>query len=109
MGGDVPVTVTVEGGKITAVEVGDNSETQGIGTNAIEQLPGAIVEAGTTDGVDGVAGRDRDLRRHLRGNRERTGDRVGGARRADRSAKRGFVLEEKAPQGGICPPCGASV
>ena len=56
MGGDVPVTVTVEGGKITAVEVGDNSETQGIGTNAIEQLPAAIVEAGTTDGVDSVGG-----------------------------------------------------
>ena len=52
----MPVTVTVEGGKIASVEVGDNSETQGIGTNAIEQLPGAIVEAGTTEGVDGVAG-----------------------------------------------------
>ena len=56
MGGDVPVTVTVEGGKIASVEVGDNSETQGIGSNAIEQLPELIVEAGTTEGVDGVAG-----------------------------------------------------
>ena len=56
IGGDVPVTVTVEGGKIASVEVGDNSETQGIGSNAIEQLPELIVEAGGTEGVDGVSG-----------------------------------------------------
>ena len=56
IGGDVPVTVTVEGGKITAVEVGENSETQGIGSKAIEQLPAASVEANGTDGVDAVAG-----------------------------------------------------
>ena len=56
MGGDVPVTVTVSGGKITEVVVGENSETQGIGTKAIEQLPAAIAEAGTTEGVDTVAG-----------------------------------------------------
>ena len=56
IGGDVPVTVTVEGGKITAVEVGDNSETDGIGSKAIEQLPDAIVAANGTDGVDAVAG-----------------------------------------------------
>ncbi len=56
IGGDVPVTVTVEGGKIASVEVGDNSETQGIGTNAIEQLPALIVEAGGTEGVEGVSG-----------------------------------------------------
>lgn len=56
IGGDVPVAVTVEGGKIVAVEVGENSETEGIGTKAIEQLPAAIVEAGTTEGVDAVAG-----------------------------------------------------
>ena len=56
IGGDVPVTVTVEGGKITAVEVGENSETQGIGSKAIEQLPAAIVEANGTDGVAAVSG-----------------------------------------------------
>ena len=56
MGGDVPVTVTVSGGVITAVEVGDNSETQGIGSKAIEQLPAEIVEANGTEGVDGVSG-----------------------------------------------------
>ena len=54
--GDVPVTVTVSGGKITDVTVGDNSETEGIGTKAIEQLPSEIVEANGTDGVDGVSG-----------------------------------------------------
>ena len=56
IGGDVPVTVTISGGKITAVEVGENSETQGIGSKAIEQLPALIVEANGTDGVDGVSG-----------------------------------------------------
>ena len=55
-GGDLKVAVTVEGGKITAVEVGENSETQGIGSKAIEQLPAAIVEAGGTEGVDAVSG-----------------------------------------------------
>ena len=56
IGGDVPVTVTVEGGAVTAVEVGENSETQGIGTNAIEQLPAAIVAANGVDGVNAVSG-----------------------------------------------------
>ena len=56
IGGNVPVTVTVEGGKITAVEVGENSETQGIGSKAIEQLPDAIVAANGTEGVDAVSG-----------------------------------------------------
>ena len=56
IGGDVPVTVTVEGGKIAGVEVGDNSETQGIGSKAVEQLPALIVEANGVEGVDGVSG-----------------------------------------------------
>ena len=55
MGGAVNVTVTVEGGKITSVEVGDNQETPGISDPAIEQIPAAIVEAQSTY-VDGVAG-----------------------------------------------------
>ena len=54
--GDVPVAVTVEGGRISSVTVGENSETQGIGSNAIEQLPDAIVAANGIDGVDGVSG-----------------------------------------------------
>ena len=56
IGGKVPVTVKVEGGKVSEVTVGDNSETQGIGSKAIEQLPAAIVEAGGTEGVDAVSG-----------------------------------------------------
>ena len=56
IGGKVPVTVAIENGRITAVEVGDNSETQGIGSKAIEQLPSAIVAANGTEGVDAVSG-----------------------------------------------------
>ena len=56
IGGDVPVTVTVKDGKISDVTVGDNSETQGIGSKAIEQLPALIVEANGVEGVDGVSG-----------------------------------------------------
>ena len=56
IGGKVPVTVTVKDGKIAEVIVGDNSETQGIGSKAIEQLPDAIVEANGTEGVDAVSG-----------------------------------------------------
>ncbi len=56
IGGKFEVTVTVEGGAITAVEVGDNSETQGIGSKAIEQLPAEIVAANGTDGVAAVSG-----------------------------------------------------
>ena len=56
MGGDVPVTVTIEGGVITEVVVGDNSETQGIGSKAIEQLPAEIVAANGIEGVDGISG-----------------------------------------------------
>ena len=56
IGGEVPVTVTIKDGKISEVTVGDNSETQGIGSQAIEQLPSAIVAANGTEGVDAVSG-----------------------------------------------------
>ena len=60
MGGDVPVTVALDAdGKIASVEVGDNAETPGIGTKAIEQLPEKFVGLSTAeeiDGVDGVSG-----------------------------------------------------
>ena len=56
IGGKVPVTVTIEGGVITAVEIGDNSETQGIGSKAIEALPELIVAANGTEGVDAYSG-----------------------------------------------------
>ena len=39
IGGKVPLTVTIEGGKIVSVEVGANGETMGIGSKAIEKLP----------------------------------------------------------------------
>ncbi len=54
-GGDVTVTVTVEGGKITQVEAVGPDETKGIGTLALEQLPALIAAAGNTQ-VDVVAG-----------------------------------------------------
>ncbi|MDD3409893.1 MAG: FMN-binding protein [Eubacteriales bacterium] len=54
-GGELTVEVTVDGDVITGVTVTQNSETQGIGSNAVEQLPAAIVAAGNTE-VDGVAG-----------------------------------------------------
>ena len=56
IGGKVPVTVTVEGGKVASVTVGENSETQGIGSKAVDQLPEAIMAANGTAGVDGVSG-----------------------------------------------------
>ena len=56
IGGTVPVSVTISGGEITEVVVGDNSETAGIGSKAIEQLPAKIVEAGGIDGVEAVSG-----------------------------------------------------
>ena len=56
IGGEVPVTVTVKDGMIASVEVGPNSETRGIGSRAIEQLPAKIVEANGLEGVDAVSG-----------------------------------------------------
>ncbi|MBR2835302.1 MAG: FAD-binding protein [Coriobacteriales bacterium] len=56
IGGKVPLTVTIEGGKIVSVEVGANGETMGIGSKAIEKLPALIVEAQGIEGVDGVSG-----------------------------------------------------
>ena len=54
-GGEVTVTVTKEGDKITKVEAVGENETQGIGSNAIDQLPGKIVEANSTD-VEVISG-----------------------------------------------------
>lgn len=54
-GGDVTVTITLADGKITECTAVGNDETPGIGSNAIEQLPAAIVAAGSAD-VDGVTG-----------------------------------------------------
>ena len=55
MNGKFQVTVTIAGGQVTDIQVGENSETQGIGSNAIEQMPGRIIQAQSVN-VDGVAG-----------------------------------------------------
>lgn len=54
-GGDVTVTVTVEGGKITDVKAEGPNETPTIGGVALEELPQTIIDQQSFD-VDGVAG-----------------------------------------------------
>ena len=54
-GGTVSVTVTVDENAILSVEAVGDSETAGVGSNAIEQLPARIVEAQSAD-VDAVTG-----------------------------------------------------
>ncbi|MDO5022200.1 MAG: FMN-binding protein [Eubacteriales bacterium] len=54
-GGPVTVTITKDGDQITDVKIVGDSETAGIGTNAIDELPQLIIDANGTD-VDGVAG-----------------------------------------------------
>ena len=51
----IVVRVTLDDGAIANVEVLEHGETEGIGTAAVDALPAAIVEAGSTD-VDGVSG-----------------------------------------------------
>lgn len=53
--GDVTVTLTLKDGKITECSVDGAGETEGIGTNAIDQLPGEIVKENKIS-VDGVTG-----------------------------------------------------
>ena len=54
-GGDVSVAVTLENGVIVSITAEGASETTGVGSRAIETLPGAIVEAGSVD-VEAVSG-----------------------------------------------------
>ncbi len=54
-GGPVKVTVTLENGKIVKVEAVGESETDGIGTPALTDIPARIVEKGSAD-VDVLAG-----------------------------------------------------
>ena len=54
-GGDVTVTVTLTDGVITAVTAEGANETTGIGSRAIEIMPGAMVAANSIE-VDGVSG-----------------------------------------------------
>ena len=44
-GGELSVTLTLDGNRIYAVEVKGDSETQGIGSNAIDALPQAMVDS----------------------------------------------------------------
>lgn len=55
MGGPVKVKVTVDEGKISAVEVIEQNETVGIGDQAIAKLPDAIVQAQSIE-VDSISG-----------------------------------------------------
>ena len=54
-GGDMKVAVSVSESKIEKVEILEHNETEGIGTNAIDQLPAVIVEKQSAE-VDTVAG-----------------------------------------------------
>lgn len=53
--GDVKVSVTVDESKITAVEVTENKETEGIADGALKDVPAAIVKENKAD-VDTVSG-----------------------------------------------------
>lgn len=55
MGGKLVVKVTMDGDKIVNVEIMEHSESETISDPAIEQLPKAIVEAGSTE-VDTISG-----------------------------------------------------
>ena len=54
-GGEVTVTITVDAETITDCTAEGPSETSGIGSRAIEQLPGSIVEANSVE-VDAIVG-----------------------------------------------------
>ena len=53
---DVAVTVTITGGKVTDVDIDASGETPELGANAAAALAEQLTEAGTTTGVDAVAG-----------------------------------------------------
>lgn len=54
-GGDVVVTLTMEGEKITKVEITGDNETENIGKKAIEELPAIILEAQNAE-IDVISG-----------------------------------------------------
>ena len=53
---DVNVTVTVSGGKVTNVAIDASGETPDLGGKAAETLADELTKAGSTNGVDAVAG-----------------------------------------------------
>ena len=54
-GGDISVTLTLTDGAITGCTAEGKDETQGVGSEAIAQMPGKIAESGSI-AVDGVSG-----------------------------------------------------
>ncbi len=54
-GGKLAVEVVLSADKIESVTITENSESAGIGSNAVDQLPGKIVEAQSID-LDGISG-----------------------------------------------------
>ena len=53
---EVAVTVTVTGGRVTGVEIDASGETPELGGTAAETLADQLTKAGSTSGVDAVAG-----------------------------------------------------
>lgn len=54
--GEVGVTVTIIGGKVTNVAVDASAETPSLGGAAAETLAATLTEKGTTSGVDAISG-----------------------------------------------------
>lgn len=55
MGNALALKVTMDGDQIAAIDILEQQETAGVGSKAIDALPGAIIEAQSTE-VDAVAG-----------------------------------------------------
>ena len=62
---EVTVTVTVTGGKVTAVQVDASAETPELGGKAAETLAAQLTQTGSTAGVDAITGSHHDQRGHL--------------------------------------------
>ncbi len=54
-GGEIIAEVTISGGAITDVKVTGDSETEGLGSVAVEKIPGRVLEAQSL-AVDGISG-----------------------------------------------------
>ena len=54
-GGDIAVALTIEGDKLVDVAIDGASETQGIGSIAVQELPGKMIAANSVT-VDGISG-----------------------------------------------------
>lgn len=54
--GEVTVTVTVTGGKVTAVQVDASAETPELGGKAAETLAAQLTQTGSTAGADAITG-----------------------------------------------------